>query len=72
MDVHDDWKTRKEKELEVDLGLHGFDTEQTLACLSLFPCPLARTGKGDEVHVGDGFLQVLNILVPGSESPQGD
>lgn len=66
--VRDGWKRRKERAQEADLGLHDFGTEQTLAGLSLFLCLWARTGSGGE---GDGFLQALNTLVPGLESPQG-
>lgn len=71
-DVHDGWKRRKEREQEVDWGLHGFGTEQSLAGLSLSLCLWARTGRGGEVGGGDGFLQALNTLVPGLESPQVD
>lgn len=69
--VHDGWQRRKERAQEVDLGLHGSDTEQTLAGLSLYLCLWARTGSGGEMGGGDGFLQVLNTLVLGLESPQG-
>lgn len=69
--VHDGWKKRKERAQGVDLGLHGFGREQTLAGLSLSLCLWAQTGSGGEVGGGDGFLQALNTLVPGLESPQG-
>lgn len=68
--VHDGWRRRKERAQEVDLGLHGFGTEQTLAGLSLSLCLWAQTGSGGEVGGCDGFLQALNTLVPGLESPQ--
>lgn len=70
-DVHGGWKRRKERVQEVDLGLHDFGTEQALAGLSLSLCLWGRTGNGGEVGGGDGFLQALNILVPGLELPQG-
>lgn len=70
--VHDGWKRRKERVQEVDLGLRGFGTMQTLAGLSLSLCLWAWTGSGSEVGGGDGLLQALNTLVQGSESPQRD
>lgn len=71
-DVHDGWKRRKERVQEVDLGLHGFGTKWTLAHSSPFLYLWAQTGSGDEVGVGVGFLQVLDTLAPGLESPQGN
>lgn len=64
-DVHDGWKRRKEREQEVDLGLHGFGTEQTLAGLSLSLCLWAPIGSEGEVGGGDGLLQPQNTLVLG-------
>lgn len=69
--VHDGWKRKKERVQEAEFGLPGFGTEQTLAGLSLSLCLWARTGSGGETGGGDGFLQALNTLVPGLESPQG-
>lgn len=71
-DVHDGWKRMKEKGQEVDLDLHGFGTKQTLAGLSLSLCLWDQCDKGGGVGEGDEFLQVLNSLVPGLESPQVD
>lgn len=68
--VHDGWKWRKERVQEVDLNLHGFGTEQTLAGLSPSLCPWAQTGSGDEVDGGVVFPQALNTLVQGLKSPQ--
>lgn len=70
--VHDGWKKRKERVQEVDLGLRGFGTVQTLAGLSLSLCLLAWTGSEGEVGGGDGVLQALNTLVQGLEPPQRD
>lgn len=56
---------------EVGLGLRGFGTKQTLAGLSPFLDLWVQTGSGGEVDGGVGFLQALNTLVPGLESPQG-
>lgn len=69
--VHDGWRRRKERVQEVDLGLRDFGTKWTLVGLSLSLCLWAQTGSGGEVGGGDGFLQALNTLVPGLESPQG-
>lgn len=71
MDVHDEWKKKKERELEVDWGLHGFGTEQILAGLSPFLYLWVLTGSGGEVGGGVGFLQDPNTLVPCLEAPQG-
>lgn len=62
-DVHDGWKRRKERGQEVDLVLHGFGTEQTLAGLSL--CLWARIGSEGEVGGGDVLLQARYTLVLG-------
>lgn len=69
--ARDGWRRRKERVQGVDLGLHGFGIEQTLAGLSPSLCLLAQTGSGGEVGGGAGFLQALNTLVPGLELHQG-
>lgn len=70
--VHDGQKRKKERVHEVDLDLHGFGTEQTLASLSPSLCPWDQTGSGDEVGGDVGFPQALNTLVQCLKSPQVD
>ena len=69
--VRDGWTRRKVRVQEVGLGLHGFGTKLTLSGLSPFLCLWVQTGSGGEVGGDVGFLQALNTLVQGLESPQG-